>query len=201
MLVGHINSVRANEYILVPCRLSVIGNKDHLDDFEEVRKGGSVTFGVSLDNQSNPYAGTSEVTNSACTLQTPNANASEEADEDEELIVVPTTIKHSAAKVGPKEVLLLIQEEKFLTESSKDLQTQEKRYMLFLCAFFRRVYSLKILAFRRDLDQLAQKHLREVTTDKATSTNSVNFGSEPANTQPSNQDDSDMPELTIFNKH
>ncbi|GJV06339.1 ribonuclease H-like domain-containing protein [Tanacetum coccineum] len=56
-------------------------------------------------------------------------------------------------------------------------------------------------AFRRDLDQLAQKHLREVTTDKATSTNSVNSGSEPANTQPANQDDSDMPELTIFNKH
>ncbi|GKD08850.1 putative ribonuclease H-like domain-containing protein, partial [Tanacetum coccineum] len=58
----------------------------------------------------------------------------------------------------------------------------------------------EILAFRRDLDQLAQKHLREVTTDKATSTNSVNSGSEPANTQPADQDDSDMPELTIFNK-
>ncbi|GKE58537.1 putative ribonuclease H-like domain-containing protein, partial [Tanacetum coccineum] len=56
------------------------------------------------------------------------------------------------------------------------------------------------VTFRRDLDQLAQKHLREVTTDKATSTNSVNSGSEPANTQPVDQDDSDMPELTIFNK-
>ncbi|GJT37230.1 hypothetical protein Tco_0937095 [Tanacetum coccineum] len=41
---------------------------------------------VSLDNQSNPRVGTSEVTNSACTLQSSNANASEEADEDEELI-------------------------------------------------------------------------------------------------------------------
>ncbi|GKG35619.1 hypothetical protein Tco_0440773, partial [Tanacetum coccineum] len=48
--------------------------------------------------------------------------------------------------------------------------------------------------------QLAQKHLREVTTDKATSTNSVNSGSEPINSQPAAQDDSDMPELIIFNK-
>ncbi|GJS42540.1 ribonuclease H-like domain-containing protein [Tanacetum coccineum] len=63
------------------------------------------------------------------------------------------------------------------------------------------ISNLSQKAFRRDLDQLAQKHLREVTTDKATSTNSVNSGSEPANTQPANQDDSDMPELTIFNKH
>ncbi|GKE30019.1 putative ribonuclease H-like domain-containing protein, partial [Tanacetum coccineum] len=35
---------------------------------------------------------------------------------------------------------------------------------------------------------------------KATSTNLVNFGSEPTNTQPADQDDSDMPELTIFHK-
>ncbi|GJV56610.1 putative ribonuclease H-like domain-containing protein [Tanacetum coccineum] len=53
---------------------------------------------VSLDNQSNLHASTSEVTNSAGTLQSPNANASKEADEDEELIVVPTVIKHSIAK-------------------------------------------------------------------------------------------------------
>ncbi|GKD05691.1 putative ribonuclease H-like domain-containing protein [Tanacetum coccineum] len=36
----------------------------------------------------------SEVTNSAGTLQTPNANASEEEDEAEELIVVPTIANH-----------------------------------------------------------------------------------------------------------
>ncbi|GJU93020.1 putative ribonuclease H-like domain-containing protein [Tanacetum coccineum] len=86
-------------------------------------------------------------------------------------------------------------EEKFLTEL-QNLQTQEKE------AFSTGISedTPEILAFRRDLDQLAQKHLREVTTDKATSTNSVNSGSEPANTQPADQDDSDMPELTIFNK-
>ncbi|GJX14863.1 hypothetical protein Tco_0206621 [Tanacetum coccineum] len=58
----------------------------------------------------------------------------------------------------------------------------------------------EILAFRRKLDELATKHLREVPKNKATSTNSVNSGSGQANTQPADQDDSDMPELTIFNK-
>ncbi|GKE67901.1 hypothetical protein Tco_1522062, partial [Tanacetum coccineum] len=150
---------------------------------------------VSLDNQSNPHAGTSEVTNSISTLQSPNVNAFEEADEDEELIVVPTAIKHFAAKVGPRKSSTNSKEEKFLTEL-QNLQTQEKE------AFSTGISedTPEILAFRRDLDQLAQKHLREVITDKATSTNSVNFGSKPANTQPGDQDDLDMSELTIFNK-
>ncbi|GJQ99339.1 putative ribonuclease H-like domain-containing protein [Tanacetum coccineum] len=80
---------------------------------------------VSLDNQSNPHAGTSEVTNIADTLQTPNTNASEEADEDDELIVVPTTIKHSVAKVRPRKSSTNLREEKFLPEL-QNLQTQEK---------------------------------------------------------------------------
>ncbi|GJR08140.1 hypothetical protein Tco_0790792 [Tanacetum coccineum] len=134
---------------------------------------------VSLDNQSNSHAGTSEVTNSAGTLRSPNANTSKEADEDEELIVVPTAIKHSASNIGPRKSSTNSKEEKFLTEL-QNLQTQEKE------AFSTGISedTLEILAFRRDLDQLAQKHLREVTTDKATSTNSVNSGSEPASTQP-----------------
>ncbi|GJW05142.1 reverse transcriptase domain-containing protein, partial [Tanacetum coccineum] len=41
---------------------------------------------------------------------------------------------------------------------------------------------------------------REVPKNKATSTTSVNSGSGPVNTQHADQDDSDMPELTIFNK-
>ncbi|GKD78498.1 hypothetical protein Tco_1341119, partial [Tanacetum coccineum] len=105
---------------------------------------------------------TSEVTISAGTLQTPNADISKEEDEAEELIIVPTTVKHTATKVGPR-------------KSSTHSKAEE------------------------ELDELAQKHLREVPKNKATSTNSVNFGSGSANTQPTNQDDSDMPELTIFN--
>ncbi|GJR72814.1 ribonuclease H-like domain-containing protein [Tanacetum coccineum] len=89
--------------------------------------------------------GTSEVTNSACTLQTPSANASEEEDEAEELIIL------------------------------QNLKTQEKE------AYSTRISedTPEILAFRRELDDLAQKHLREVPKNKATSTTSVNSGSGP----------------------
>ncbi|GJR60424.1 putative ribonuclease H-like domain-containing protein [Tanacetum coccineum] len=72
------------------CSGHMTGNKDHLDDFEEC-KGGSVTFG-----------GSKGYITGKGTLQSPIANASEEANEDEELIVVPTAIKHSAAKVRPR---------------------------------------------------------------------------------------------------
>ncbi|GJS42543.1 hypothetical protein Tco_0567586 [Tanacetum coccineum] len=77
------------------------------------------------------------------------------------------------AKVGPRKSSTNSKEEKFLTEL-QNLQTQEKE------AFSTGISedTPEILAFRRDLDQLTQKHLREVTTDKATN----------------------MPELTIFNK-
>ncbi|GJV67354.1 ribonuclease H-like domain-containing protein [Tanacetum coccineum] len=85
--------------------------------------------------------------------------------------------------------------EEFLTEL-QNLKTQEKA-----------AYSTcisedtpEILALRRELDELAPKHLREVPKNKATSTTSVNSGSGSVNSQHASQDDSDMPELTIFNK-
>ncbi|GJW74217.1 putative ribonuclease H-like domain-containing protein [Tanacetum coccineum] len=107
---------------------------------------------------------TSEVTNSAGTLPNPNANAYEKEDEAEELIVMPTAVKHTTAKVRPR-------------KSSTNSKAEKK-----------------------ELDELAQKHLREVPKNKATGTNSVNSGSGQDNTQLADQDDSDMPELTIFNK-
>ncbi|GKC09681.1 hypothetical protein Tco_1001291, partial [Tanacetum coccineum] len=129
------------------------------------------------------------------TLQTPNANASEEEDEAEELIVVPTAVRYTASKVGPRNSSTNSKAEEFLTEL-QNLKTQEKE-----------AYSIGIsedtpknLAFRRELDELAPKHLKEVPKNKATSTTSVNSGSGPVNTQHADQDDSDMPELTIFNK-
>ncbi|GKA39837.1 putative ribonuclease H-like domain-containing protein [Tanacetum coccineum] len=152
---------------------------------------------VSLENQTNPHAGTSEVTNSAGTLQTPNANASEEEDEAEELIVVPTAVR----QVGPRKSSTNSKAEEFLTEL-QNLKTQEKE-----------AYSTgisedtpEILAFRRELDELAQKHLREVPKNKATSTPSVNTGGGPVNsgkldlTQHADPDDSDMSELEIFHR-
>ncbi|GKF25039.1 hypothetical protein Tco_0080933, partial [Tanacetum coccineum] len=125
------------------------------------------------------------------TLQTPNANASEEEDEAEELIVVPTAVR----QVGPRKSSTNSKAEEFLTEL-QNLKIQEKE-----------AYSTGILedtpeslAFRRELDALAPKHLSEVPKNKATSPTSVNSGSGPVHTQHADQDDSDMPELTIFNK-
>ncbi|GJS01166.1 putative ribonuclease H-like domain-containing protein [Tanacetum coccineum] len=129
------------------------------------------------------------------TLPTPNVNAFEEEDAAEELIVVPKAVKHTAAKVGLRMSSTNSKAEEFLTEL-QNLKTQEKE-----------AYSTgisedtpEIQAFRKELDELAQKHLREVPKNKATSTNSVNSGSGRDNPQPTDQDDSDMPELTIFNK-
>ncbi|GKB32735.1 putative ribonuclease H-like domain-containing protein [Tanacetum coccineum] len=53
---------------------------------------------VSLENQANPHAGTSEATNNAGTSQTPNSNASEEKDEEfRAYLFVPSA--QSAAKI------------------------------------------------------------------------------------------------------
>ncbi|GJS41613.1 putative ribonuclease H-like domain-containing protein [Tanacetum coccineum] len=149
---------------------------------------------VSLENQTNPHAGTSEVTNSAGTLQTPNANAFEEEDEVEDLIVVPTAVQHTAANVEPRKSSTNSKAEDFLTEL-QNLKTQENE------AYPTGILedTPETLAFRRELDKLAQKHLRKVPKNKATSTTSVNSGSGPVNTQHTDQDDLDMPELTIYN--
>ncbi|GJT58656.1 uncharacterized mitochondrial protein-like protein [Tanacetum coccineum] len=117
---------------------------------------------VSLENQANPHAGTSEVTNNAGTSQTPNSNASEEKDEDVELIVVPSAKKASS------------------TDTSED--------------------NPKILAFRRELEEIALKHLGTVSENNSTSTPSVNTGSQTVNTGRLDPDDSPMPELEIFHK-
>ncbi|GKE30876.1 hypothetical protein Tco_1446260, partial [Tanacetum coccineum] len=65
-----------------------------------------------------------------------------------------TAIKHSAAKVGPRKSSTNSKEEKFLTKL-QNLQTQEKE------ASYTGISkdTPEILAFRRDLDQLAQNHL------------------------------------------
>ncbi|GJQ92388.1 ribonuclease H-like domain-containing protein [Tanacetum coccineum] len=76
---------------------------------------------VSLENQTNPHAGTSEVTNIASTLQTPNANASEEEDEAEELIIVPPTVR----QVGPRKSSTNSKAEEFFIEL-QNLKTQER---------------------------------------------------------------------------
>ncbi|GKE49872.1 putative ribonuclease H-like domain-containing protein, partial [Tanacetum coccineum] len=109
------------------------------------------------------------------------------------LCLLQSSILHQ--KVRPRKSSTNLKAEEFLTEL-QNLKTQEKE-----------AYSTgisedtpEILAFKRELDELDPKNLREVPKNKATNTTSVNSGSGPVNTQHATQDDSDMPELTIFNK-
>ncbi|GJV81444.1 putative ribonuclease H-like domain-containing protein [Tanacetum coccineum] len=138
--------------------------------------------------------GTSEVTKSAGTLQTPNANASEEKDEDAELIVVPSAIMNTVEKVETMKSSTNSKKEEILTESQQENEASSTATS---------EDNPKILAFRIELEAIAQKHLGTVPKNNSTSTLLVNSGSELANTddaQPVDQDDSNMPELTIFNK-
>ncbi|GJR70801.1 putative ribonuclease H-like domain-containing protein [Tanacetum coccineum] len=76
---------------------------------------------VSLEIQAKPHAGTSAVTNHAGTSEetnsagTPHTNASEEEDEAEELIIVPTAVQHTAAKVGTRKPSTNSKKEEFNT--------------------------------------------------------------------------------------
>ncbi|GJS60753.1 ribonuclease H-like domain-containing protein [Tanacetum coccineum] len=143
---------------------------------------------VSLENQANPHVGTSEVTNSAGTSQTPNANASEEKDEDAELIIVPSAVKNTVEKVETRKSSTNSKKEEILSEPQQEKEasftgTSED--------------NPKILAFRGELEAIAQKNLGAVPENNSLS---VNYGSEPVNTGKLDPDDSPMPELEIFHK-
>ncbi|GJZ65778.1 ribonuclease H-like domain-containing protein [Tanacetum coccineum] len=131
-LVGYsLNSKAYRVYNLVTKRVEVNQHVSFLEDKPNVK-----------ENQANPHAGASEVTNSA------------------ELIIA-------------KKAYLIL-------DTSED--------------------NPKILAFRRELEEIALKHLGKVSENTTTSTPSVNTGSEPVNTGSFDPDDSPMPELEIFHK-
>ncbi|GJR55409.1 putative ribonuclease H-like domain-containing protein [Tanacetum coccineum] len=142
-------------------------------------------------NQANQHAGASEVTNSAGTPQTPSSNASEEKDEDVELIVVPSTVRNTEEKAESRKSSTNSKKEEILTE----LQQEKKATSTDTSED-----NPKILAFRRELEEIALKHLGNVSENTTTSTPSVNTGSEPVNTGSFDPDDSPMPELEIFHK-
>ncbi|GJV69777.1 putative ribonuclease H-like domain-containing protein [Tanacetum coccineum] len=82
---------------------------------------------VSLENQAKPHAGTSvvttyvgisKVTNSA---GTPNTNVSEEEDEAEELIIIPTAVQHMAAKEEPKKISEALQDDSWVEAMQEEL--------------------------------------------------------------------------------
>ncbi|GJR59464.1 putative ribonuclease H-like domain-containing protein [Tanacetum coccineum] len=174
-LVGYsLNSKAYRVYNLVTKRVEVNLHVNFLEDKPNVKGVGyrwmfdidyltdSMNYiPVSLENQANPHAGASKVTNNAGTSQTLYSNASKERDEDVELIVVPSTKASS-------------------TNTSED--------------------NPKILAFRRELEEIALKHLGKVSENTSTSTPSVNTGSESVNTGSFDPDDSPMLELEIFYK-
>ncbi|GKB60884.1 hypothetical protein Tco_0917070, partial [Tanacetum coccineum] len=135
---------------------------------------------VSLENQANPHSGISEKTNTAGTSQTPKSIASEEKDEEVELIVVPSAVK--------------IPEEK---DESRTSSTNSKKEVSSIDSL---EDNPKIQAFRRELEEIALKHLGKVPENNSTSTPSVNTSSQTVNTGRLDLDDSPMPELEILHK-
>ncbi|GKF42819.1 putative ribonuclease H-like domain-containing protein, partial [Tanacetum coccineum] len=127
-----------------------------------------------------PHAGTSEKTNNAGTSQTLKSNASEEKDEDVELIVVPSAVTIPEEIVDSRTSSTKSKKEDFSTDSLED--------------------NPKIQAFRRELEEITLKHLGTVPENNSTSTPSVNTGSQIVNTGRLDHDDLPMPELKIFHK-
>ncbi|GJV32455.1 putative ribonuclease H-like domain-containing protein [Tanacetum coccineum] len=140
---------------------------------------------VSLENQAN-NAGISEETNSAGTSQTQESSASEEKDEEVELIVVPSAVKIPEEKDESRTSSTTSKTEETLTEPQKEMKDSST--------------NPKIQAFRRELEEIALKHLGKVPENNTTSTHSVNTGSQTVNTGRLDHDDSLMPELEIFHK-
>ncbi|GKF21905.1 hypothetical protein Tco_0070543, partial [Tanacetum coccineum] len=107
---------------------------------------------VSLENQANPYAGASEVTNSAGTSQTPNSNASEEKDKDVELIVVPSAVTIPEEKVESRTSSTNLKEE-ILTDPQQEKKVSSTDTL---------EDNPKVQAFRRELEENALIHLGAV---------------------------------------
>ncbi|GJR25677.1 putative ribonuclease H-like domain-containing protein [Tanacetum coccineum] len=102
---------------------------------------------VSLENQANPHAGASEVTNSA---GTPTSIASEEKDEEVELIVVPSAVKVPEEKDESRKSSTNSKKEETLTEPPKEKKDSSTDSL---------EDNPKIQAFRRELEEIALKHL------------------------------------------
>ncbi|GKG42622.1 hypothetical protein Tco_0476920, partial [Tanacetum coccineum] len=100
-----------------------------------------------LENQANPHAGASDVTNCA---GTPTSSASEEKDEEVELIVEPSAVQipeekdesRTSSTNSKKEENLTATKEESTAASTDPLEDNPK-----------------IQAFRRELEEIALKHL------------------------------------------
>ncbi|GJS96581.1 hypothetical protein Tco_0803549 [Tanacetum coccineum] len=117
---------------------------------------------VSLENQAN-HAGISEETNSAG-----SSIASEEKDEEVEIIVVPSAVKTPEEKDASRTISKNSKPEETLNEPQTEMKDSST--------------NPKIQAFRRELEEIALKHLGNVPENNTTSTISLNTGSQTVNT-------------------
>ncbi|GJS42109.1 putative ribonuclease H-like domain-containing protein [Tanacetum coccineum] len=175
-LVGYsLNSKAYRVYNLVTKRVEVNLHVNFLEDKPNVKGVGyrwmfdidyltdSMNYiPVSLENQANPHAGASEVTNSA---GTPTSIASEEKDEEVELIVVPSAVKIPEEKDESRTSSTNSKKEETLTEPQKEKKDSSTDSL---------EDNPKIQAFRRELEEIALKHLGTVPENNTTSTPSVN---------------------------
>ncbi|GJX45688.1 hypothetical protein Tco_0262364, partial [Tanacetum coccineum] len=125
------------------------------------------------------------------TSQTPYSNASEERDEDIELIVVPLTMKNTEEQAESRKYSINSKKEEIMTEPQQEKKASSTDTL---------DNNPKILAFRRELEEIALKRLGKVSKNTSTSTPLVNTGSESVSTGSFDLDDSPMPELEIFHK-
>ncbi|GJR28653.1 putative ribonuclease H-like domain-containing protein [Tanacetum coccineum] len=113
---------------------------------------------------------------------------------DVELIEVPSnTVRNMKKKLKSRIILPQIQERRDLEKNFK----QEKK----ASSTNTSEDNSKILAFRRELEEIALKHLGKVSENTTTSTPSVNTGSEPVNTGSFDPDNSPCQSSKSFTRY
>ncbi|GKG12853.1 hypothetical protein Tco_0347090, partial [Tanacetum coccineum] len=163
-LVGYsLNSKAYRVYNLVTKRVKVNLHVNFLEEKPNVKGVGyrwmfDIDYmnyiPVSLENQAN-HAGISEETNNAG-----SSIASEENDEEVEIIVVPSAVKIPEEKDKSRTTSKNSKKEEHLTEPQKEMKDSST--------------NPKIQAFRKELEEIALKHLGNVPENNTTSTPSVN---------------------------
>ncbi|GJX80441.1 putative ribonuclease H-like domain-containing protein [Tanacetum coccineum] len=125
----------------------------------------------------------SEETNSAG-----SSIASEEKDEEVEIIVVPSAVKTPEEKDASRTISKNSKPEETLNEPQTEMKDSST--------------NPKIQAFRRELEEIAHKSIygNMSPENNTTSTDLLNTGSQTVNTDRLDHDDSLMPELEIFHK-
>ncbi|GKC18120.1 putative ribonuclease H-like domain-containing protein [Tanacetum coccineum] len=209
------------------CLGHMTGNKDHLDDFEEC-KGGSVTFGGSkgyitgkgrirvgnLDFDSVSFVkelghfnlfSISQIcdkqhkvlfTKTECLVVSPDFKM---PDENQILLKVPR--QHNMYSFDMKTHSLTKDYACLITKATSD--ESKLWHMRFSWVFFlatKDETSGILQNFIRQIENQLNHRVKIIRSDNGTEFKNKDM-LEFYNTQPADQDDSDMPELTIFNKH